>query len=103
MQNALTYGSGRLGVGIASAGTLMIMDSLLALLYIRFPALEHRISGEPTVICTDGRLDRRAMRREGVEDDELQAAMRAQGVGDLSQVRLAVLEMDGEISIIPKR
>jgi uncharacterized membrane protein YcaP (DUF421 family) len=102
VQNALTYGSGMLGVGLVSAGTLLVLDRLLGVLFVQRPWLERKLLGEPHVIYADGQMDRRLMEREGVEDDELLEAARARGLADLERVHLAVLEPDGTISIVPK-
>jgi uncharacterized membrane protein YcaP (DUF421 family) len=102
VQNAITSGSGALAVGLVSAATLLLLDHVLGIVFVREPWLEGRLFGEPVVIASNGRLDTWAMRREGIEEDEVLAAAREQGVADLSQVRLAVLEDDGTISIIPK-
>ncbi|MGE5223494.1 MAG: DUF421 domain-containing protein [Omnitrophica WOR_2 bacterium] len=102
VQNALTYGSGHIGVGLVSAGTLLLIDQLLGILFVREPWLEVRIFGGPVTIVTDGRLHRRAMVRQGIDEDEVLAAARSIGLHDLDQVHLAVLEDDGTISIIPK-
>ena len=42
------------------------------------------------------------LRKEGVERSELEMAMREHGVESVREVRLAVLETDGSISIVPK-
>ncbi|HEX9012071.1 MAG TPA: YetF domain-containing protein [Anaerolineaceae bacterium] len=102
VQNALTYGSGRFWIGLVAAGTLLGLDRGLDVLFARKPELQRRLFGAPTVIATDGQMDRRAMRKEGVDEDELYAAMREFGLTELEQVHLAVLEDDGDISIIPK-
>lgn len=103
VQNALTYGSGKLMVGLVSAGTLLTIDLLMGSLFSRKPWIEKGLLGEPTVIAVDGRLDRKAMRREGIDENEVMAAVREQGLLDIAQVRLAVLEDDGSISVIPKK
>ena len=41
------------------------------------------------------------MRREGLDDDTLQAALREHGVADVKDVEMAVLEVDGSISVVP--
>ena len=102
VQNAMTNGSGHIGVGLVSAGALLVIDRLMGLLFVRRPWIERKLFGEPTVILTNGRRDSRAMRSEGVDDDELMLAVRQQGLHDLAQVKLAVLEADGSISVIPK-
>jgi uncharacterized membrane protein YcaP (DUF421 family) len=57
--------------------------------------------GEPVIVVTDGQPRADRMRREGVTRHELFAAMRQHGVADLADVRLAVLEIDGTISVSP--
>jgi uncharacterized membrane protein YcaP (DUF421 family) len=102
VQNAMTNGSGNLGVGLVSAGVLLVLDRLMGFLFVRRPWIEKKLLGEPTVIGANGRLDERIMRREGVERDDVLAAVRQMGLSELSQMRLAVLEPDGAISIIPR-
>ncbi len=102
VQNAITSGSGALAVGLVSAATLLIIDQVLGIVFVREPWLEGRLFGDPVVLASNGRLDPWALRREGIDEDEVLTAAREQGVADLSQVRLAVLEDDGTISIIPR-
>ncbi len=101
VQNAMTRGDGRLAVALVSSGTLLALGTLIAALQSRFPFWERRVVGVPKVLVEGGRANRREMRREGVSRGDLMAAVRDQGVADLSGVRLAVLEADGSISIIP--
>lgn len=54
----------------------------------------------PLELMRDGRMLRRNMRRELVTEDELRAQLRAQGIEDFADVRRAVMESDGEISVI---
>jgi uncharacterized membrane protein YcaP (DUF421 family) len=102
VQNALTFGSGELAVGLASAGVLLIADRFLGILFVRRPWLERTLMGGPTIVVHHGHLDRVLMQREGVTEDEVLTAARAMGLERLEQVRLAVLEEDGSISIVPK-
>jgi uncharacterized membrane protein YcaP (DUF421 family) len=101
VQNAMTNGSGHIGVGLVSAGALLAIDRLMGLMFTARPWIESKLLGEPTVILTNGQPDERAMRREGVDRDEIMVAARQQGLSDLRQVKLAVLEADGSISVIP--
>ncbi len=101
VQNAITGGSGSLAVGIVTASVLLALDRALGILFVRRPWIQRTLFGDPTVLATGGRLDRKAMRREGIDEDDILAAMRDLGLNDLSKVRLAVLEADGTISIIP--
>jgi uncharacterized membrane protein YcaP (DUF421 family) len=101
VQNAMTKGSGNLGVGLVSAGTLLLADRLLGIVFTRRPALEGQLLGTPTVIVEDGRFVEEHLRREGVTQDEVLAAMRQFGLTELAQVKLAVLEADGSLSVVP--
>jgi uncharacterized membrane protein YcaP (DUF421 family) len=101
VQNAMTKGSGVLAVGIVSAGTLLVVDRLLATVFVRKPSFEAQLTGVPVVIVQDGRLERAPMQREGITTEEVMAAVRSYGLNALDQVRLGVLEADGTISIVP--
>ncbi len=102
VQNAMTRGDGHLGVALVSAGTLILVGWLLAALQSRFPACEKWTAGEPTVLAEDGRLLRSELRREGMTEDEVMAAVREQGLADLAGAKLIVLEVDGSISVVPR-
>ena len=49
----------------------------------------------------DGRLLDKALREEKIDADDVRAAIRAHGLAHVEDVRLAVLETDGSISVIP--
>lgn len=66
----------------------------------RFPALRRLIREPPTCLVRDGRIDRRALHKEMLAEDELLAQLRKQGVEDVNQVRSAHLEADGEVSVV---
>ncbi len=101
VQNALTYGSGYLAVGLVSAGVLLVADRLMGILFVRRPWLERTLFGGPSILVHNGRMDHVMMEREGITDDEVMTAVRSQGLAKLSEVRLAVLEEDGSISVVP--
>jgi uncharacterized membrane protein YcaP (DUF421 family) len=102
VQNAMTRGDGRLSVALVSSGTLLALGLLFARLQSRHPSWEEWGEGVPTVIVEDGRAVRRNMRREGVTEADLLAAVRDQGVADLAGVKLAVMENNGSISVVPR-
>jgi uncharacterized membrane protein YcaP (DUF421 family) len=102
VQNALVGGDNSLAGGLVSAMTLLAMNRGLSLLLDRFPSLRFRTIGEPVVLVSDGSARWQQMRREGIDRTELMAALREHGVASLDEVRLAVLEVDGEISVVPR-
>ena len=54
------------------------------------------------MLAEEGKLDRQAMRREGVDEDEVMMACREHGIADLDEVKLVVLESDGSLSVVGK-
>ncbi|MFC6152149.1 DUF421 domain-containing protein [Nocardioides yefusunii] len=87
------------GAGVAIA-TLVCLNAALAWASLHFPRLRPLLNGRATVLLRDGVPDRDAMRRERVTLDDLHEAARAEGVADLADVRLLVLEADGGFSFI---
>ena len=57
--------------------------------------------GTPTVLVEDGEPIEPHLRREGLERAELEMVLREHGVDSLDNVKLAVLETDGSVSIVP--
>ena len=67
------------------------------------PRLARVIDGTPTVLISDGKPDLRALARARVSlDDVLTTARQQHGLARLDQIRSAVLEADGAVSIIPR-
>lgn len=102
VQNALTKGSGNLGVGLVSAIVLLLSGRLLASLFVRRPAWESRLVGNPTIVVQDGQYVSKRMRREGLTEAEVLAAAHQSGLAGIEEVKLAILEVDGSLSIVPR-
>jgi uncharacterized membrane protein YcaP (DUF421 family) len=84
--------------------TWVAVDIALSFLKQRFPRTEKWLEGTPVVIVEDGRPVREWMERLRVDvDDVLTAARKLHGLERMDQVKYAVLERSGGISIIPKR
>ena len=52
------------------------------------------------MLITHGEIITANLRKEGISEDELQASLREHGLADASHVAMAVLEVDGMISIV---
>ena len=101
-QNALVDDDRSLSNGLAVILTLVALDRLAAVLKSRFQRVEQILEGMPLTLVDHGRLLEDRMKKSNVTlDDILQAARRTQGIGRLEQVKYAVLEASGGISIIP--
>lgn len=83
--------------------TLVGLDIGLSLLQGRFTALGPWLDDVPLVLVEDGRMLTTRMRKARVsESDIMQAARETQGLERMEQVKYAVLERSGGISIIPR-
>lgn len=94
------------GPDTSLAGGVVIILALSAvnLLVGRLEPLRffHRLLvSEPTVLIKDGQFIEGVMRREGVDRELVETAIREHGVAQVGDVRLGVLEPDGTISIVP--
>jgi uncharacterized membrane protein YcaP (DUF421 family) len=68
----------------------------------RFRPLRRVMEGEPVVLIENGNLVEHNLRRERITLEELAETARLQQVENLEEVRLAVLETNGNISVIPQ-
>lgn len=83
--------------------TLLAIDIALSLAKQRSPSVEKLIDGVPIVLVENGRpLDDRLRKSRVSEEDVLEAARSLQGLERLDQIKFAVLEVSGGITIIPK-
>lgn len=84
--------------------TLVVVDVLLSLAKQHVPALARVTEGVPLLLVDDGELLHERMDRARVDEHDLfEAARTSQGIGSLAEIRYAVLERNGVISIIPRR
>jgi uncharacterized membrane protein YcaP (DUF421 family) len=103
VQNAMTGGLGNLGIGIVTSSTVIVAAWAISRLFRRLPGLESRFVGSPVLLAHDGKVLQPHLRRQRVTTSELTEACRQHGIEDPSDCAMAVLEVDGSISIIPKR
>lgn len=83
--------------------TLMLLDIGLQFLEQRVPWLSRFIGGLPVVLVQNGKPFQDRLRKARVaEEDVLSRARSSQGLERMDQVKYAVLETDGSVSIIPE-
>jgi len=100
VQNAMVGPDTSVLGGLIAAVVLLTGNYALAAARDRVPWLRRAIEGEPTLLVRDGKFDRKNLRREDVDEDEVMMTMREHGINDVKDVRLAILETDGSISIV---
>jgi uncharacterized membrane protein YcaP (DUF421 family) len=88
------------GDGIILIATLVGWNYLLNVLSFHVPFIERLVSAAPLPVVRDGQLLRRNMRREFLTEEELMSHLRMEGFEEVSQVKKAYIEGEGEIAVI---
>jgi uncharacterized membrane protein YcaP (DUF421 family) len=101
VQNAMVGPDTSLVGGILAAVVLLVINTTIAQLRMRWPRLRRLVEGTPTLLVLRGEAITDHLRREGIDQETLEAALREHGVKDLDDVEMAVLEIDGSISVVP--
>ena len=101
VQNAMVGFDTSLGGGLVAAGTLLILNLVVVRSISRSHLGERLFQGEPTLLVKDGQYLPGNIRHEGLAIEEVDMAIREHGIADAAQVRVAYLEADGTISVVP--
>jgi uncharacterized membrane protein YcaP (DUF421 family) len=103
IQQAMIDNDNSLTNGVLVVVTLILCDIGMALLKRRSQSLEKLVDGVPTLIVDNGVPLKAVMDKARVdEDDVLAAARELRGLARMDQIRYAVLESSGAITIVPK-
>lgn len=84
-------------VAVVAIGALAYADAWLA--YFDH-GMEAVLEGKPTIVVRDGDFDRKGMRTERMNEKDVLGHLRAQGIHDMREVHLAVIEHDGSMSVL---
>ena len=101
VQNGMVGNSYSLTNSAILVVTLLMIDITLSLLKQRAPVVEKWLEGLPMVIVHHGRPLSDRLNRARLDEDDVLFAVRQEGLERMSQVKYAVLERNGAISIIP--
>lgn len=86
--------------GILALTLLVALQLILTWLSVRSERVRELVKGEPTLLFCQGQYLQGALRRERVTRAEVLAAVRAEGVADLSKVAAVILETDGSLTVM---
>ncbi|MBC5736289.1 MULTISPECIES: DUF421 domain-containing protein [Oscillospiraceae] len=87
--------------GIIPILTLLCITMILSVLTMRSVKFRAIICGRPSIIVENGKLHQREMKKNRFTVDELMEELRMKGVSDISTVKYAILETNGQISVLP--
>jgi uncharacterized membrane protein YcaP (DUF421 family) len=86
--------------GWISATTLIGLSYLIDLLVFRSRRIERFVEGEPQLIIKDGHAIREVLNRAKITSRELKTALREKDIAEISEVKFAILETNGNITAI---
>ena len=100
VQNAMVGSDTSLLGGISAALGLFGTNYVLKKFMFNHQSINKFIQGEPLILVYEGKIKRNALEESELSQEELEAAVREHGVSGIDKVNLAVLEVDGNISVI---
>ena len=103
VQNAMNGGDNSITGGAILATTLVGLNWCVGWLVYRSKRFEALIEGRPVILVHDGRIDHKAMRQAQMTIHELESSLRNQGCVGPEDVRFAVLENNGQITVVKRQ
>ena len=100
VQNSMNGGDNSVLGGLILAGTLVLCNAILNYATARNRSLERWVEGEPAILIYNGKIIQKNLDEQGVTRDELEGAMRVGGCEKVTDIHLATLEINGQISIV---
>lgn len=100
VQNAMVGPDTSLSGGLIAALALFIINYIIKKLTHKYKGLNDLLLEKPEVLIHNGTLDFKALSKLDISHEELKEAAREHGLEHLTDVKLAMLEIDGTISII---
>jgi uncharacterized membrane protein YcaP (DUF421 family) len=101
VQQGVTQSDYSVTGAILVISTIALLTVAMSFVNFRFRSLRGALEGEPVVLVENGEVIERNMRRERITVEELEAEGRQQQVASIADMRWAVLETSGQISVIP--
>jgi len=100
VQNSMTGGDNSLVGGAVAALVLLVLNYVLAEISGLNRRFRKLLQGSPTLLIHNGECITAHIAKEHISMDELNRALREHGVSNIGDVSLAVLEVDGAISVL---
>lgn len=100
VQNAMVGSDTSLQGGLIAALVLFVANFLLKRLMFSNRSFETFMEDDPVVLIKDGIVDQIALNRVKITESELEEAIREHGIDQIKKVKLSVLEVDGNISVV---
>ena len=102
LATVLLSSSVALAEGLLAFALLILLKFAVTWLSVRSSTFRRLVKNEPKLQFYDGGFLRGAMRAVRVTEEEVEAAVRQQGLASLEEVGAAVLETDGSVTVVPR-
>ena len=99
VQNSMNAGDNSLIGGLISAATLVALNYLIEFATMKSRKLEEIVDGRPQVLSHEGQLFQDVIDKAKITKLEVEATMRQNGYFDIKDVKLAILENNGKVSV----
>lgn len=100
VQNAMVGSNVSLEGGIIAAFSLFLINYIFKKVMLRSKFIKNLIQEKPEILIHDGIIDFKVLSKLDISSDELDEVIREHGVANYKQVKLAMLEINGSISVI---
>ena len=88
--------------GIVPILALLVMYMIISILNMKSVNIRKIMSGQPSLLIYRGRIDEKILKKERITVNELQERLRGDNIFNLADVEYAILETNGEVTVIPK-
>ena len=102
VQNSMNGGDNSLTGGLIIAVALVIANWLMGYLTFKSKKFSRLLEGKPEILIHNGKIFEDILLKEKITHEELRSILRKNGFTDIQQVKYAVIETTGDISVIGK-
>ena len=100
VQTAMVGDDTSLSGGLVAALALFTMNYVIKRISLESESISKVIDGEPVMLIYDGKIRPNALKQASISLEQLKAVVREHGVEEISDVNLAIFEVDGNISVL---
>lgn len=82
--------------------TLLTFEVISSTIVSRSQFMKNIFTPRPSFLIKDGKIDQKSLQKNRISIDELISKLRQQSIYDIQEVKYAIIEQDGQISVVPK-
>lgn len=88
--------------GIGAIFTLLLLQVIISVVCLKSEKMRFLFSGRPSILINNGKLDKEELTNQRINLDDLNEHLRLKNMPSLADVDFAILEANGDLSVIPK-